>query len=276
MLLVFADDWGRHPSSCQHLVRQLLPRHRVVWVNTIGTRAPALNLATLQRGLGKLRQWAGRRSQPVADPNPHVISPVMWPWLRGRFDTRIAPATFVRAGAFSLCLGIASVTLLVWESIPVLVGVLGWGFAGFGMGMIYSSLSLLTLQLSAPAEQGKNSSALQVAEALTVAVVLALAAPAGAQERLKLTLEQEHVIKELLKDTKIDTTQLPKRPEAGSELPQDVNPQPMPREIGQRVPQVRSHRVLVTADAIVIVDPKDNKVAEVIELQRTSGGSGKD
>ena len=24
-LLVFADDWGRHPSSCQHLVRELLP-----------------------------------------------------------------------------------------------------------------------------------------------------------------------------------------------------------------------------------------------------------
>ena len=24
MFLVFSDDWGRHPSSCQHLVRRLL------------------------------------------------------------------------------------------------------------------------------------------------------------------------------------------------------------------------------------------------------------
>lgn len=112
-----------------------------------------------------------------------TIGGVTWfagSWFRGRYDTRIAPATFVRAGAFSLCLGIASVTLLIWESTPVLVGVLGWGFSGFGMGLIYSSLSLLTLQLSTPAEQGKNSSALQVAEALTVAVVLALTGTAFA------------------------------------------------------------------------------------------------
>lgn len=106
-----------------------------------------------------------------------TIGGVTWfagSWLRGRLDVTVAPATFVRVGAVSLCLGIASVTLLVWDSIPVLVGVLGWGFAGFGMGLIYSSLSLLTLQLSVPSEQGKNSSALQVSEALTVAVVLAL------------------------------------------------------------------------------------------------------
>lgn len=112
-----------------------------------------------------------------------TIGGVTWftgSWLRGRFDTRIAPATFVRTGAISLCIGIASVALLVWEQIPVLVGVLGWGFSGFGMGLIYSSLSLLTLQLSTRAEQGKNSSALQVSEALAVSVTLAVTGTAFA------------------------------------------------------------------------------------------------
>src|SRR4051794_13289727 len=51
-LLVFSDDWGRHPSSCQHLVRNLLDQYNVTWVNTIGTRTPRLNVATLRRGLG--------------------------------------------------------------------------------------------------------------------------------------------------------------------------------------------------------------------------------
>ena len=32
-LLVFADDWGRHPSSCQHLIQELLPQYQVTWVN---------------------------------------------------------------------------------------------------------------------------------------------------------------------------------------------------------------------------------------------------
>jgi MFS family permease len=112
-----------------------------------------------------------------------TIGGVTWfagSWMRKRFDDRVEPARFVRVGAISLCIGIASVMLLVWDSIPVLVGVFGWGFSGFGMGLIYSSLSLLTLQLSAPAEQGKNSSSLQVAEALVVAAVLALTGTAFA------------------------------------------------------------------------------------------------
>lgn len=112
-----------------------------------------------------------------------TIGGVTWfigSWSRKRYDTVVEPAQFVGAGAISLCIGIGSVTLLVWQAIPVLVGVLGWGFSGFGMGLIYSSLSLLTLQLSPPAEQGKNSSALQVAEALMVSVVLALTGTAFA------------------------------------------------------------------------------------------------
>lgn len=86
-LLVFADDWGRHPSSCQHLVQNLLDRYEVTWVNTIGTRRPGLNLLTLRRALGKFRQWLRPRVPSVALP-PHLrlVNPPMWPWVRSRFD----------------------------------------------------------------------------------------------------------------------------------------------------------------------------------------------
>ena len=42
------------------------------------------------------------------------------------------------------------------------------------MGLAYPTLSVLTLELSAPTEQGTNSSALQIADALFAAVVLAV------------------------------------------------------------------------------------------------------
>ena len=42
-LVVFADDWGRHPSSGQHLVGHLLARYPIFWINTIGTRRPKLS-----------------------------------------------------------------------------------------------------------------------------------------------------------------------------------------------------------------------------------------
>lgn len=87
MLLIFADDWGRHPSSCQHLIRCLLPRHRVAWVNTIGTRPPRFDVATLRRGFEKLRHWSQKASAATQESlNPRVLSPRMWPWFTRRHD----------------------------------------------------------------------------------------------------------------------------------------------------------------------------------------------
>jgi glycosyltransferase involved in cell wall biosynthesis len=87
-LLVFADDWGRHPSSCQHLVSRLLDRHPTAWVNTIGTRKPRFDLDTFRRGLEKLRHWTrpSNREQVSLPANLRVLNPRMWP----SFDSRLA------------------------------------------------------------------------------------------------------------------------------------------------------------------------------------------
>ncbi|CAN5558406.1 glycosyltransferase family 1 protein [soil metagenome] len=87
-ILVFSDDWGRHPSSCQHLIGQLLKRHTVLWINTIGMRAPQLNALTVLRGFKKIKQWTSKRpEQAVALPaNLEVLNPKMWPWMRTGFD----------------------------------------------------------------------------------------------------------------------------------------------------------------------------------------------
>lgn len=88
-LLVFADDWGRHPSSCQHLIRQLLPRRSVTWVNTI-MRPPRLSLATLRRAWEKSKQWSqSQESSDTAPSNPRVLNPRMWPWFASRLDRRL-------------------------------------------------------------------------------------------------------------------------------------------------------------------------------------------
>jgi glycosyltransferase involved in cell wall biosynthesis len=85
-LLFFADDWGRHPSSSQHLVRHLLARHDVYWINTIGTRKPRLDLGTLRRGLEKLRHWTNGGTAGEALPaGLQVRNPAMWPWIGSRF-----------------------------------------------------------------------------------------------------------------------------------------------------------------------------------------------
>ena len=96
-LLVFADDWGRHPSSAQHLVRRLLDRHPVYWVNTIGTRKPRLDWNTLRRGLEKAGHWLHRpANRQVLPENLHILHPWMWPWFSALRDRRLNRALLQR------------------------------------------------------------------------------------------------------------------------------------------------------------------------------------
>src|SRR6266700_1013028 len=82
--------------------------------------------------------------------------------------------------------------------------------------------------------------------------------------KLNLTLEQRHTIKEFVKDMKADAADV--QAAIGEPIPPGINPRPMPSDVGQKVPQVKSHRFFLTAQQIVIVDPKDNKVADVSKL----------
>ncbi len=102
-LLVFSDDWGRHPSSCQHLVRNLLDRYPVLWVNTIGTRALRFDLQTTKRVTEKMRQWGSSRlsnasnqkQTDAAKPrvqthdNLQVVNPKMWQWFGSGRDRKL-------------------------------------------------------------------------------------------------------------------------------------------------------------------------------------------
>jgi Glycosyl transferases group 1 len=102
-LLVFADDWGRHPSSCQNLVGQLLDRYEVWWVNTIGMRRLRLDGATFSRGLEKLGHWlrpAGLQGKddgrPPIHPSLHILNPRMWPSFGSALERRINRGLLIR------------------------------------------------------------------------------------------------------------------------------------------------------------------------------------
>jgi glycosyltransferase involved in cell wall biosynthesis len=89
-LIVCSDDWGRHPSSCQHLVGHLLSEQSTLWVNTIGMRRPRLTLSDIGKAATKLKQWASPQSANAALPdNLRVISPRMVPGFRRPWQRRI-------------------------------------------------------------------------------------------------------------------------------------------------------------------------------------------
>lgn len=65
--IVFSDDWGRHPSSSQHLFRRMPPGSRALWVETIGLRPPRLTSYDARRILEKVRGWISPGS-PASEP----------------------------------------------------------------------------------------------------------------------------------------------------------------------------------------------------------------
>ncbi|RKF18794.1 glycosyltransferase family 1 protein [Alginatibacterium sediminis] len=85
-LIVFGEDWQRHPSSSQHVVTQLAAYHRVLWVNSIGLRQPRLSLKDGKRIVEKLFSMVKARlfsqsNQPKSDlPQALIVlSPIVFP-----------------------------------------------------------------------------------------------------------------------------------------------------------------------------------------------------
>ncbi|NDL60266.1 MFS transporter [Phytoactinopolyspora mesophila] len=105
-----------------------------------------------------------------------TISAVTWSfasWLQGRGflpDRRQR----LRIGMTLLTVGIFGTGLLVVAAVPIPLGIALWAFGGLGMGLVYPTLSVLVLSLSTPEEQGRNSSSMQIADALFTTLALAL------------------------------------------------------------------------------------------------------
>ena len=90
-------------------------------------------------------------------------------------------------------------------------------------------------------------------------------APLAATPTVNLTVEQRHVIKELLKDMKVEKASGDMQVTVGGVVPASVKQHPFPAEVSQKVPQVRNHQFFLKDDRVVIVSPRDNTIADVIE-----------
>lgn len=77
-IICFSDDWGRHPSSCQHIIGRLAKKNKVLWVNTIGMRNPKLTKYDIFRISEKIISWV--KPLNCIHQNLYVYSPPMLPY----------------------------------------------------------------------------------------------------------------------------------------------------------------------------------------------------
>src|SRR3954468_198889 len=92
-LLCFSHDWSGDPLSKTHLMRLLARRNRVLWVNSIGYRAPSVSKHDFRRAWNKLA--AASRPMKEVEPNIFVLNPLIIP-AHGNAGVRAFNRQFLR------------------------------------------------------------------------------------------------------------------------------------------------------------------------------------
>ena len=85
--VVFAEDWGAHPSSTQHIFKVIAKQHSVTWFNSVGMRTPKINFTDIKRVFKKLTLMFSRtkvEQKQLVD----VRNPIVLPWHDNQWVNR--------------------------------------------------------------------------------------------------------------------------------------------------------------------------------------------
>ena len=91
-------------------------------------------------------------------------------WLQARWLDRFGAARFVAAGFAGVALGSLAMLLVLVPSVPAAVGISCWSIAGFGIGLAYAPLSVVTLHEAPEGQEGRATSSLQLSDMLGTAL----------------------------------------------------------------------------------------------------------
>ncbi len=91
-------------------------------------------------------------------------------WMQSRWVDRVGPRRLVVIGMLVIGGGSISMLAVLVPSIPAWVGLGSWAIAGFGIGLAFAPLSLVTLALAAKGEEGRATAGLHLSELLGTAL----------------------------------------------------------------------------------------------------------
>jgi MFS family permease len=95
--------------------------------------------------------------------------------IQGRYGEQLGNHRITLVSLSLILIAMVGVLLTALFDISPVIVIIGWAFAGGGMGLLYPRLTVLTLAYSTDANQGFNSSALSISDAAGSAVAIAFA-----------------------------------------------------------------------------------------------------
>ena len=150
--------------------------------------APGLPTVVLLRGIYSITFFGAEAYLPLTLTRLHhgsaavvgvplTVAAVGWSagsWWQSRSGW--PPVRLLTVGFALVGIGVAALVAVTFGAVSLWVAAPLWTVAGLGMGMGYPTVSVLTLGLSEPEEQGANSAALQVCDVIGGIIGVAAAA----------------------------------------------------------------------------------------------------
>jgi MFS family permease len=90
-------------------------------------------------------------------------------WIQERLVSRVDRVALVRAGLAMVAVAIAGAASVLFVAAPGAVAIASWALAGLGIGVSYSTTTLIVFELTPEGGEGNAASALQLANVLGVA-----------------------------------------------------------------------------------------------------------
>src|SRR5712691_13298879 len=107
-------------------------------------------------------------------------------WLQANLAPKHGRRMLVMIGLLLIAVGIAGIAIILIPGIPALVAIVAWGVGGLGMGLAYSTISLVVLETAPKDEVGSASASMELSSVLGTAlgtglggVIIAFAAGSG-------------------------------------------------------------------------------------------------
>ncbi len=80
VIIVFGDDWGRYPSTIQHIMKELIKYNKLIWIGSLGLRKPKFSFLDLKRIFEKLKNMFIKKEVVKKDENITILHPFIFPF----------------------------------------------------------------------------------------------------------------------------------------------------------------------------------------------------
>ena len=96
-------------------------------------------------------------------------------WLQARLIRTRGSTILVIVGMAIIAMGTAGMLAVLVPAIPAWIGLVAWGVAGFGMGLAFSPLAHVAMELADSGQEGKTTTGLQLSDTLGAALGIGIA-----------------------------------------------------------------------------------------------------